>query len=82
MSSYTFLTISPRKTNILKKPKLSPVELKELYEMNPKKNTAQFIEYLEIYYKNVKKMKKNKSAQKFFILKYAIERFKTSKLYY
>ena len=70
---YTFLRISPRKINILKKTKLGPRELNEVDEMNVKKNAAQFNEYFEIYYENVKKMKKNKSAQNFFILKYVIE---------
>ena len=50
--------------------------------MTVKKNAAQFNEYFVIYYKNAKKMKKNKSAQNSFTLKYVIECFKTSKFYY
>ena len=55
---YTFLTISPRKINILKNPKLDSRELNELNVMNEKKNVAQFNQYFETYYRNVKKMKK------------------------
>ena len=68
ISLYIFLRISPRKINILKKTKLGSRELNEINDMNVKKMAAQFNEYFEIYYKNVKKMKKNKSAQKIFIL--------------
>ena len=53
---YTFLRISPRKINILKKTKLDPRELNEADDMNVKKNAAQFNKYFEIYYKNAKKM--------------------------
>ena len=60
ISLYTFLRISPRKINILKTPKLDPRELYEVNVMNVKKNTVQFNEYFETYYKNTKKkMKKN-----------------------
>ena len=54
----TFLRISPRKINILEKTKLGPRELNKVSGMNVKKNVAQFNERFEIYYKNVKKMKK------------------------
>ena len=53
---YTFLRISPRKIGILKKTKLGPRDLNVVDDMNVKKNTTQFNEYCEIYYKNVKKM--------------------------
>ena len=52
---YTFLRISPRKINILKKTKLDPRELNEVNGMNIKKNATQFNEYFEIHYENVKK---------------------------
>ena len=58
VSLYTFLRISPWKINILKKTKLDSKELKEANNMNVKKKAAQFNEYFEIDYKNVKKMKK------------------------
>ena len=55
---YTFLRISLRKINILKKHKLGPRELNELNDVNTKKNAVQYSEYFEIYYKNVKKNEK------------------------
>ena len=82
ISLYTFLRISPRKINILEKAKLSPVELNRLYDMNAKKMLLNLTNILKPTTIISKKMKKNKSAQNFFILKYVIERFKTSKFYY
>ena len=55
ISLHTFFRISPRKINILKKSKLGSRELNKVNDMNVKKNAAQFNEYFEIYYKNVKK---------------------------
>ena len=55
---YIFLRISWRKINLLKKTKLDPRELNKLDGMNVKNDAAQFNEYSEIYYKNVKKVKK------------------------
>ena len=52
---YTFLKISPRKINIFKKTKLVPRDLKEMDDMNVKKNAAQYKNYFEIYYKESKK---------------------------
>ena len=37
ISLYTFLRISPRKINILKKTKLGPRELNKVHDMNVKK---------------------------------------------
>ena len=54
----TFLRISPRKINILKKNKLGSRELNKFDGMNVKKNVTQFSEYFEIYYENVRKMEK------------------------
>ena len=76
ISLYTFLRISPRKIIILRKTKFYQREFNEVNDMNIKKNATQFNEYLEIYHKNAKKMKKNKSTQNFFILKHFIECFK------
>ena len=61
---------------------MDPRELNKIDDMNVKKDVAQFNEYFGIYCKGVKKMKKNKSAQIFLILKYVIERFKTSQVHY
>ena len=45
--------------------------------MNKKITVAQFNKYSEIYCKKMsKKMKKKKSAQNYFILKYVIKRYK------
>ena len=82
ISLYTFLRISPRKINILKKTKLGPRELNELDDMNVKKMLFNLTNILKSTTKMSKKMTRNKSAQKFFILKYVIERFKISKLHY
>ena len=46
---YTFLRISPRKINILKKTKLGSRELNEIDDINVKKYAPQFNEYFEIY---------------------------------
>ena len=56
ISLHTFLRISPRKINILKKIKLWPRELNEDDDMNVKKNTAQYNKNFEIYYKKIKKI--------------------------
>ena len=82
ISLYTFLRISSRKINTLKRTKLNQVEINEVDDMNIKITTAQHNENFEIYYKNIKKMKKNKSAQNFVLFKYVIECFKTSTFHY
>ena len=82
ISLYTFLRISSRKINILKRTKLNQVEINEVDDMNIKITTAQHNEYFETYYKNIKKMKKNKSVQNFVLFKYVIECFKTSTFHY
>ena len=79
---YTFLRISPRKINILKNSKLGLRELNKLNDMNAKKMLLNLSNILKPTIEMPKKMKKNKSAQNFFILKYVIEHFKTSKFYY
>ena len=79
---YTILRISPRKINILKKTKLTPRELNELDDMNAKKMLFNLTNILKPTIEMPKKMKKNKSAQNFFILRYVIEHFKISKFYY
>ena len=79
---YTFLRISPRKINILKKNKLRPRDLNEVNDMNAKKLLLNLTNILKSTTKMSKKNEKNKSVQNFFILKYAIENFKTSKFYY
>ena len=81
-SLFIFLRISPRKINILKKTKLGLRELNELDDRNVKKVLLNLTNILKSTTKMSKKMKKNKSAQKFFKLKYVIEYFKTSKFYY
>ena len=55
---HTFLRISSRKINILRKTKLGPRELNEVDGINVKQNAAQFNEQYKIYYKNIKKIKK------------------------
>ena len=82
ISFYTFLRISPRKINILKKTKLSPRELNELNDMNAKKKLFNLTNILKPIIEMPKKRKKNKSAQNFFVFTYVIEYVKTSKLYY
>ena len=57
ISLYTFLRISPRKINILKKTKLGPRELNELNVMNVKKMLLNLTN-IKNYYRNVKKIKK------------------------
>ena len=79
---HTFLRISSRKINILRKTKLGPRELNEVDHMNVKKIPLNITNVLISATKMSKKQKKNKSAQNFFIMKYAIECFKTSKFYY
>ena len=82
---YTFLRISPRKINIFKKTKLGPRELNKLNklnEINIKKILFNITNILKSTTNISKKWKKNKSAQNFFILKYVIEHFKTSKFCY
>ena len=63
---YTFLRISPRKINILKKTKLEPMERNELEDMNIKKALLNLTNILKFTRKRSKKMKKNKSGQNFF----------------
>ena len=79
---YIFLRISPRKINILKKTKLDPRELNEVNDINVKKIPLNLTNILKSTTTMPKKNEKNKSAQNFFMLKYAIEYFKTSKFYY
>ena len=82
ISLYTFLRISPRKINISKKTKLDLRELNKVCNMNVKKALLNLANILKSTTKMSKKMKKNKSAQNSSILKYVIERFKTSKFHY
>ena len=69
ISFYTFLRISPRKINILKKTKLDLRELNKLNDINVKKMLLNLTNILKYATKTTKKRKKNKSAQNFFILK-------------
>ena len=82
ISLYTFLRISPPKINIQKKTKLGLRELNEVDDMNVEKVLLNLTNILKSTTKRSKKCQKNKSAQNFFILKYVIKRFKTSKFYY
>ena len=82
ISLYTFLRISPRKINILKKTKLGRRELNEVDDINVEKMLLNTTNVLKSTTEMSKKWKKNKIAQNFFILKYVIEYFKTSKFYY
>ena len=79
---YTFLRISSRKINILKKAKLGSRELSELNDMNIKKILLNLTNILKSTTKTPKKNKKNKSVQNFFILQYVIKQAKTSNFYY
>ena len=54
---YTFLRISPRKINILKRTKLCQVELNEGNDINVKKMLLNLINILKSTTKKVKKMK-------------------------
>ena len=82
ISLHTFLRISPRKINILKKTKLSPRELNKVDDMSIKKILLNLTNILKPTTKMSKKMKKNKNAQKRFMSKYVVECLKTSKFYY
>ena len=82
ISLYILLRISPRKINILKKTKLVPRELNKVDDMNVNKMLLNLTNILKSTTKMSKKRKKNKSAQNFFMLKYVIKCFKTSKFYY
>jgi hypothetical protein len=53
-------------------------ELIKFYNMNKKQLLFNLINILKSTTKNVKKGKKKKSAQNFFILKFVIKSFKTS----
>ena len=66
ISLYTFLRISPRKINILRKTKLGLRELNEVNYMNVEKNTTQYNKYFETCYKKVEKSKKKKKSSDFF----------------
>ena len=79
---YTFSRTSRRKINIFKKTKMELTELIKLYKANKKQLLLVLINILKFTTKNVKKGKKKKSAQNFFILKYVIKSFKTSNFYY
>ena len=79
---YTFLRISPRKINILKKTKLGPRDLNEVDDLNINKMLFNLTNILKSTTKMSKKWNKNKSGQNFFILEYVIERLKISKFYY
>ena len=74
------MRISPRKINILKQIKIDLIELIELYNINRKQLLRNLTNILKSTTKHVEKGKKN--AQNFFILKYVIKGFKTSKLHY
>ena len=67
ISLHTFLRISPRKINILKKTRLSPKEFNEMDGMNVKTNATQFNEYFEIYYKKYQKNEKKIKVFKIFL---------------
>ena len=58
ISLYTFLRISPRKINILKKLKLGPRELNEADDMSVKKMLLNLTNFLKSTTKISKKMKK------------------------
>ena len=58
ISLYIFLTISPRKINILKRTKVGPVELNEVDGMNLKKASLNLRNILKSTTKMPKKMKK------------------------
>jgi hypothetical protein len=58
------------------------LELAKLYNINRKQLLPNLTNILKSTTKNGKKEKKKKSAQNFFILKYVIKSFKTSKFYY
>ena len=58
MSLYTFLRISPRKINILKKTKLSPRELNEVDEVSIQKMLLNLMSILKFTTKISKKKKK------------------------
>ena len=66
ISLYTFLRISLRKTNILKKPKLHPTELNEFYEMNVIQMLLNLMSILEFAIKMLKKVTKKKKCPEFF----------------
>ena len=55
---YTFLRISPRKINILKKTKLSPRELNEADKMRARKMLLNFMNILKAKLQKCRKMKK------------------------
>ena len=58
ISLYTFLRISPRKIEILKRAKLGPREPNEVDEMNVKQMLLNLTNILKSTTKNLKKMKK------------------------
>ena len=62
---YTFLRISPRKTNILKKTKLDPVELNEAKGINFKKMLLNLTNILKSTAKRSKNEKKIKALRIF-----------------
>jgi hypothetical protein len=57
-------------------------EISTFYNMHKKQLLLNLINILKYTTKNVKKGKKKKSVQNFFILKYVIEKFKISNFYY
>jgi hypothetical protein len=61
---------------------MAPIDLTKPYKINRKQLLLNLINILKSTSKNVKKGKKKKSAQNFFILKYIIKSFKTSNFYY
>ena len=67
------------KSTFWKKTKLDPRELNEFDDMNVKKMLLNLTNILKSTAKMSKNLKKNKSAQNYFILKYVIEHFKTGK---
>jgi hypothetical protein len=58
------------------------IKLTEHYNNDKKQLLFNLIHTLESTTKNVKKGKKKKSAQNFFILKHVTEYYKKSKVYY
>ena len=57
-------------------------ELIKLYSINKKQLLFSFINILKSTTKNIKKRKKEKSAQNFLILKYVVKSLKISNFYY
>ena len=79
---YAFSRISPRKINTLKNLKWNWQSSLGFITLTKNNCYSIWINILKSTTKNVKKRKKKKSAQNFFILNYVIKSFKTSNFYY